>query len=199
MLSFFCVFGVEFLIQFPVENAYPFFVWSVVLGFILSRIFDTPEKLQEIRWPIYFRIIAAVILIVPTGLFTTSKFIEANNSFDIDKTHFACQVDSMNWRVCSDEARDEVESRAYAKAIDTMKSELYKRPYNFPILRMWGVMKVRIGDIPDSCRAFIFYDRMFVEKSDIHKYVMDTCANMPEMREPFRQGYESYVAKIVNQ
>jgi hypothetical protein len=197
ILTFGCVFGTEFAFQFPVENAYPFYAWSVFLGFALSRIFDNPDLVRNLRIPSYASTIAAIIFAVPTSAFVTSKYIEANLPNDISKTHFACKIDPMNWRVCSDEARAEVEGRVYGPALETMKKELYKRHFNFPILRMWGVLYARIGDIPESCRAFILYDRMFVEKSDVHQYVVENCKGYPESSAPFREAYESYITKRV--
>jgi hypothetical protein len=197
MLTFGCVFGTEFAFQFPVENAYPFYAWSIFLGFVLSRIFDNSALVNNLRIPPFVCAIAAIIFAVPTSAFVTSKFIEANLPNDIAKTHFACKIDPMNWRVCSDEARAEVEGRVFGPALETMKKELYKRHFNFPILRMWGVLYARIGDIPESCRAFIFYDRMFVEKSDVHQYVAENCKGYPETSAPFREAYESFITKRV--
>ena len=175
-LAFAILWGSETFFQFPFENSYPSFLFTVMAGRALSF-----RGEQHSKHTVAIKSAAALALLCLFYLsyqIMTSKYLEATAFGNAEKNKEACETYPDNWRPCLEYAKFNIERRNWYEADRVLRMVLGHTPYNFPAIKIWGVLAARTGHIQESCEILWIYDQIFSGKSSVHDKLMPTCAEV---------------------
>ena len=179
---FFIAFGIiwlfETLFQFPFENAYPAFLFTVVAGSALSK-----NGESDCHFPLIAKALATAALIAISFLGSRiiySKYLEANSGGNMAGYQRSCDAFADNWRACLTFAKGKIEQHDWQSADLLIRSVLNKTPYNFSAIRIWSVLAFRSKHFDEGCYAEWIYDQIFSEHSGLHGNLLSLCPEESE-------------------
>ncbi|MBI5139578.1 O-antigen ligase family protein [Candidatus Nomurabacteria bacterium] len=159
---------------FPLENAYPFYLTALSVGFLLSLICKEYWIFSNFKKIILFSLFTLGIGILG-AFFTLSKFNENNFSRDKTRVNFACNFFPSNWKACSSKATLELEKGKLVEAERTVKKILAKSPNNFVAIRLLSLALLKQSKWHEACIALKIYDDLFYSESSLHLYYLHNC------------------------
>lgn len=164
----------EMAFQFPLENAYPSFLFSIFAGRFLSlqpAMFKWNQNLKN-----WFCALMISVLLFLGGSMLYSKLLEANPQGNLDRIRIACEIFPDNWRPCMDYAKALTDRQEYKKADQILRKTLEKTPYNYIALQVWSVMAGRSGHLHEACLHLWIYDKLFQGKTAVHEQTIQNCS-----------------------
>ncbi len=178
VFSFFIFWFVESCFQFPLENAFPFYIFILMIAFVTYKTIPNISLPRTLATPIL------VSLLFTTGIlayrFSISKFMFANRHTNETKLKSACLGFPENWKTCIAYGRVLVKTNKLAQAEHLVKSMLDRNKYTFPAIDLWRVIATKRHDELERCEATLAYDALFNRKSNLSKYFNETCQDKIE-------------------
>lgn len=166
--------AVDALFAFPMENAYPFYVAAIFMGYILTRIHRESYHPRKIWTGIGIGSATAIVGFLGLA-FGFSKIIEVNWAENYSMTALACDHFPSNWRPCIHKARFELKEGKPGKAVVTLQNVLGFQEHNFLGLRLLSYAYFELGRPIDGCQALKKYDALFGEASSLHSGYLKLC------------------------
>ena len=173
LLAFATLWITETIFQFPFENAYPTFLFSVMAGRALS-INGESKKIP----PYFVRAFSAALfaaLLFVGGRMLYSKYHEATANGDAEKNLIACQAYPDNWRSCLAYSRIAMDAKKWKEAEETLRMILDRNPYNFSAIQMWSVLAFQTNHPNEGCVSLWIFDQIFSGRSSMHDKLMQYC------------------------
>lgn len=167
--------GVEMFFQFPIENAFPFYLFSALIGYFFSKIWKWNSFILIPQLNTAFVLPLLCALIFLTAKKTISYYWLTHAEEDYGKIARACNLFPSNWRSCILKSQLELDDGQFEKAIQTTNSILKKSPFHYPALELHALASLEIGNAQEACQSLNRYDWIFDEKSSLHAMRMSKC------------------------
>jgi len=166
--------GVQFGVQFPLDNPFPFFLTAVMVAYLLTQMQGVllPITVPKIK-PILLGLFAFLTLMTIAKVF--AGYIEQNYRNNLSYNRFACAVDPSSWSTCLNVVSLYLDQKNYQKAEEYAKQELSRRSYNFHAIRYLAFAYLDQGQAQKACPLFKQYDVLFKNQSSIHEIIKTHC------------------------
>lgn len=200
--SYFSIFLMSILFQFPSENAFPFIFLAMVLAHF---IYLTNKSVWVFNiknsWFKFIKISIVGFSFLMFTFFSLSYFLEFNYSRSPDYSSIACTIYPSNWRGCLNKVQIDIFSHNLNSARTGVTKELAQRPFNYVALKLLTITNFESGNFKQACGAGWLYDELFNWKSSWHSYLNEKCpapemknwANANEYHEYYLQRLESLI------
>ncbi len=163
-ISYLVIFmSVEALFQFPLLNAFSFFIIVSMFATCLKETVPMVSVNKRIFFIISFPVL--VIFITAISLKTYSSFYQVN-AITKSQLHFSCHFYPANWRACVKYAVAELNTKNFDDAEETLKSILIWSPHNFVALDMLGKVYAQMGHKDKMCQTLFQYSQLFPRKTE---------------------------------
>lgn len=177
---------VQSIFQFPLENAFPFLLAAVTIGFLASKLFSEKLVARQRTFKLLFCVFLLYVGTTSTR-FVLSKYYEANSESSLDQLNKGCTLFPSNWRICLDAAQGFIDSGQLEKAADILNAELNRNKYNFSAIRVYSVLSFVRNDQKEACGAlWVFHEilsRKKTEPGEIKIYCgADYISNVRDLR-----------------
>lgn len=201
-LLFSCAFLPELFFQFPFDNAFPFFVSAIGLGWALSKIKAAKGIELPTPWMRVLLVVTCSVLLVALVRWTVSKSFERSNN--LRYSELACELDRSNWRACFRHIELLLYSGDPEAGISRLREQLATSPYNYPMLKLLSKIQLQIGNKEQGCKALHFYVSIFVDIKKDPKNILigeleRQCSDWPILnRNRFHLEYPLFIEQFVS-
>ena len=170
LLGIFVFLAIEAMLQFPLENAFPFLLmaWAVAAVFRMEG-----QASQAI--PNWFVGICVAIILPMAGWYGVSEYWTRQASGDLSKMEQVCRFMPANWRGCMFYANKLIQEVRLTDAEEVLQSVLVRQPYHFPALRLLSQLQFRRNEWVKGCATLKKYDEVFGGKSPLHEWMVGNC------------------------
>lgn len=170
-------YGVQFSFQFPMQNSYPFLMAAILSGYLLSLLFDANYyTVKNIGLKIIsLKISGFLFLFYVVIAVTISEYLMFWHYYSIPHTTLAYQLNSDNWSAATQSAELNIREGNYDVALETIQTELHRRPYNFSALYALARVNFLQGNDREGCDILQKVDGYFHNKSIYHEFIQGRC------------------------
>lgn len=186
---------VEFFLQFPMELAFPHLMIAISVGFILAQLEDP----HTINAPIFLTVPLFFIFLIGAVFL----FIANLSNGPLHSTPYTikrgCQLAPLDWRVCNDYGFFLGRTKEHKKAIEHALKTLELRPYQFAAISQMGNSYFMLKNIPQACKVAWFYDRLFLHKSTLQKFIAKHCPREHQahlLKLPIKEHYRALFSHL---
>jgi O-antigen ligase len=166
---------------FPMDNAYPFYLIAVTIGFTLRMLCNRTYLVQKSLSNIGLTILA--IAIGSTTLaFNFSKYVEGlyeeDTTLDLSNAmKISCLLFPSNWHNCISFGDLAIKSGQYKEAELVALKLLNANHSHFPAMRILAFSLFNQGDFIGGCRELKRYDSLFANQSSLHLPYVNFCSD----------------------
>jgi O-antigen ligase len=151
-------FSIEALFHFPMERAFPFFIFCILLGIALHYYI---EKDKPVVIAAKYGAIPMLLVIVGISFYST-QFYRSYHMFlkhfkDPKKLEVACRIFPSNWKVCGHSADMSLQKKDLRTAIQKYHKNLESMPNHLPTLAGIAHAYGFIRKYKESCIYFNKY------------------------------------------
>lgn len=174
----FCIlWSTETIFQFPFENAYPSFLFTIMTGRALSMRPDKKVSSGLVK-PICAIALAALIFV--SGRIMYSKYLEGTANGQAENFQVSCEAFPDHWRSCLNYANNEIVQHRFRNADAVLRDILEKSPYNFSAIQMWAILAFKTNHLMYGCEHLWIYDQIFAGTSSAHAKLNEVCKLDPK-------------------
>lgn len=162
---------VEMLVQMPLREPFPVFIFAIFIGYMLAVVYPDRKKLSKIN-----KGLLAILLILQVGLISTifiSKLYE--KSEEVEKTSLACNILPSNWKACLEASRVAATNGDLKQGRKFALMTLDRAPMNFLAYRFLSIIAAKDGSHLESCFYLWKYDYILQENSSLHTFLETKC------------------------
>lgn len=162
--------AVEAFFQFPLENAFPFFVTAWMTGSVFRR-----NAAPGIIVPKALGVVPLVMIAALSTAVILAEYWVRNDSQNLKKSEWACRLAPANWRSCMFYANNLINAYELSAADRVLDPILERQPYHFPALRLSAQTAFRRNDWERGCLRLKTYEEAFGGQSPLHDFFQEKC------------------------
>lgn len=168
------VFFVQMLVQFPWQNAFPFFLGVLLFAEMLATGWKS-RSLAIPKWIRGGRIALFVAFLGLTSVITVARSLE--NASSVSALNIGCTLMPSNYRLCMEAAQKYMARKEYDKARMLVEAELTREPWNFWAIRHLSIVAIQQKDRIEACFLLWKYNNLFGMRpyGDLYAQYLHNC------------------------
>jgi hypothetical protein len=173
-LSVFAFIGIDALVAFPLESAYPFFCAAFFVGIGFQFLNEPAKRMSPFLFhTVGFGLLAMMIYL--TGWSAYAAFSEAHYQGQEDAMSASCSHFTSHWRNCMSNAYNSARVGDLEAALLKVNRILDRQPANFVALKLKAEVELRSRRQHQACQSLATYDEWFGGESTLHSLRQSNC------------------------